>query len=115
MEFVLFSNKQGSGYFSLLDNEIDNEINKVDISINNQKIKVGEFINLDNFFCRDLQYLGINKKNNSEMIFFIGATNNLFEEVYYYQSIFKISESRIFELTGQGSGRDYNFIGGKWK
>ena len=113
MEFVIFSNKQGSGYIS--DIEIDNYINQISVSINNQIITPGQSTNLFNHFCRDLKYIGLNKKEETEMIFFIGSTNDLFNKEFYYQSVFKISENRIFELYGQGSGRDFFFINGKWK
>jgi hypothetical protein len=113
MEWALFSKNQGSGYISGSQFEMEAVIKKIPETVNLEVIQPGMKTSLSGFFCRQLEYIG--KIGKGELIFYIGNQHDLFLERHYYQSIFKISETRIFEITNPAGGRDYNFIGGKWK
>ena len=112
---VIFSDKQGMGYVA--DNEYDiyDIIDEESISINNKVLKPGDLTTLDNYFIREVRFLGVSKENENEMVFAIGDETDLFNNEFYYNSIIKISETRIFECFAYGSGRDHIFVNGNWK
>ncbi|MHC1707508.1 MAG: hypothetical protein AB9842_08300 [Bacteroidales bacterium] len=114
---ALFSNKNGSGYIADNPDEIMYAIGLETcqgVTINGKWICPGSFITLDDFFCRPLLFMGL--KGDNELIFYIGKEEvDLFGEKYYYQSIFKIDESRIFEMFSPNAGSDFYFKNGKWK
>ncbi len=112
-EFTIFSRKQGCGYIVNEYWHIDRHMVKIPVSIAGEILHPGQLTTLRGYFCRELRYAGM--MNENEMIFFIGATDDLFEKKYYFQCVFKIQEDRIFELFAPGSGRDHYYINGKWK
>lgn len=112
METVIFSNRQGSGYTCANDQEIYSVAQKLPIQVNGQTYNPGDKTTLNGFFCRPLEYIG---SVDSEAIFCMGNTEDLFNQVWFYQSVYIISDARIFLIYGNGFGRDYNFINNKWK
>lgn len=117
MEFTIFSKSQGSGYIVRNRQKLINEINPVSVSINSIIfINSGENTDLINYFDREVKYLGVKKNStHTEMLFLLGTSNDLFSEIIYIESIYKISETRIFQIFGHGYGRDFNLINGIWK
>lgn len=112
----IFGHGQGSGYIFNTPQEIEGMVDKVSITINFETIEPGTETDLSGYFCRKLKYLGcITSSGNKEMIFEIGTQSDLFGGTFYYQAVFRIEECRIFEIFGQGSGRDHVFKNGKWK
>ena len=111
--FAVFGNNQGSGYIHKSPEVITEEVKPVPMTITGVKINPGEETTLSDHFCRPLKYLGM--LDDNEMIFLMGTTGDLFETNYYYQSVHRIADGRIFEMFSHGSGRDFNFINGKWK
>lgn len=111
MEYTIFSKNQGGGYISK-DEIIDYRFKKIVVSFEFGTIQPLIETNLGGFFCRKLTYLGC---DNKELLFHIGTEKNLFETTVYYQSVYKISDTRIFLMYSNIAGRDYNFINGIWK
>lgn len=112
MEFTIFSRAQGCGYICTNKKDIDNVINPESITINSKLIEPGQLTDLDNHFSKPVKYLGIKRSTeHKELIFELGQDSGC----YYYQSVFKITENRIFELFAYKSGRDFNYINGQWK
>lgn len=109
IEHVVYGDNQGSGYIHNERFELDKYIEKKSVTINGCEIKVGEKTTLNNHFANPLEYLGMIGKN--EMVFFIGAADGL----YFFQSIFKIQEDRIFEMFSPIAGRDFYYVNGIWK
>lgn len=112
METVIFSDRQGSGYTCTNDQEINSIAQKLSIQVNSQTINPGEQTTLNGFFCRPLEYIG---RNETEAIFCMGNTEDLFNQVWYYQSVYIIADKRIYLIYGPNFGRDYNLINGRWK
>lgn len=110
---VTFSYGQGCGYIEPVPDNIERAIRRVPVTLAGATIQPGEQTTLQNHFCRPLQYLGM--KDTNEMVFFIGQDADLFEGRYYYQSVFKIQEDRIFEMFSPKAGRDFYFVKGEWK
>ena len=110
---VIFSFGQGGGYIEPVPENIENAIRRVPVTLAGATLHPGEETTMQKFFDRPLQYLGM--KDTNEMVFFIGQDADLFEGRYYYQSVFKIQEDRIFEMFSHKAGRDFYFVKGAWK
>lgn len=116
--FTIFSDNQGAGYIHEDPNEINTELVTESVSINGKKIVPGDYTTLNGHFSRPVIYIGYlldGLQSSVEMIFKIGTGNNLFATKHYYQSIYRISDTRIFEMYSHISGRDFIFKGGKWR
>ena len=109
--FVIYCDKQGCGYVHDDRNTIEKHLQKVSISINNCTIEVGDNTTLNGHFTNPLEYIGLIGSN--ELVFYIGAA----DEKYFFQSVFKIQEDRIFEMYSlePPAGRDFFFVNNKWK
>ena len=110
--WVVYSDNQGSGYIVTEKKALD-EIRREGVTINGSKIKPGQHTSIQGYFSRPLEYLGLIGEN--EMLFRIGEQSDLFGTKIYLQSVFRISESRLFEMFSHNSGRDFIFVNGKWK
>lgn len=118
--FSIFSNNQGCGYILSSAEELKTFEAKVErkaFQVGGSWLEPDQETTLDGHLSRPVRYLGaISKENNPiELIFFLGSTKSLFEEKHYFQCIFLVSSSRIFELFSPTAGRDFNFIKGIWK
>lgn len=114
-EFCYFSDAQGSGYIE--DSAEALPVKPVGFSIAGHRIEPGQLTDLVGFFCRPLKYLGIFgkvKEIGSQLIFYMGSDEALFPR-HYFQAIFWISETRIYEQFKPSAGRDFHFVGGVWK
>ena len=100
MGWTVFSCGQGSGYIFNNEESIKEGLNESSVTINGVIINPGEETTLNDHFCRPLRYLGI--KDEKEMIFYIGCQRSLFDGEYYYQSVIRVDENRIFELFAHG-------------
>jgi len=110
---VIFSNKQGHGYIYPDCYKINEGLREVESVVLGTTIHPGQYTDLSGFFSRTCQYLGLFGKN--EMIFYLGNDFNQFFERWYYQSVYLISETRLFEILNHKGGRDFNYINGVWK
>jgi hypothetical protein len=111
--FVYYEGKEGSGYILTDPKLMSEKLRKKTVFILGQELKPDTDTDLFGFFKHPLSYLGM--LDRTEMIFFMGTNKDLFETKYYYQSVNLISQTRIFELYGNGFGRDYNYVKGEWK
>lgn len=109
IKHVVYSDNQGSGYIHNERNELEKYLVKKSVTINGCEIKVGEKTTLNGHFANPIEYIGTIDKN--EMVFYIGAADGL----YFFQSVFKIQEDRIFEMFSPISGRDFYYVNGIWK
>lgn len=112
MEAVIFSDRQGSGYICSNSQQIKTIAQPLPVTVNGKTYSPGDKTTLENFFCRELEYIG---RLDSEAIFLMGSKEDLINSVYYYQSVYVISDARIYLTYGPKFGRDYNFIKGEWK
>lgn len=110
---TLFSNRQGMGYVFDNETDINQFINKINITVGTETLTPGCMTDLDNYLIKKVMYLGT--VDNNGMIFFYGTTNHLFENKSYYGLIYRVTETRIFEMFSPIGGRDHNFINGIWK
>ena len=67
---------------------------------------------LKGFFNRELEIAG--KEKDGSTVFFRGTTEDLFGKTFYYEPVLILDENRIFIVYKPGSGRDHNYINGKW-
>lgn len=102
-----FSHSEGSGYMEASKDSVP--CHAQPITIGGEVIEPGQSTELQGFFRRPLEYLGL--KDENEMIFYIGEDQG----IHYFKSIFWISETRFFIAYKPGSGRDFNFVNGAWK
>ena len=113
MKIVIFNDKQGAGYICTSPDEMQHHVRLMHITVNGEKLIPGQKTTMSGFFFREVEYVGL--IGNCEMIFFAGSDDSLFDTKYYYQSINRICDDRIFIMYMHGSGRDYYYKGGKWK
>lgn len=106
-----FAHGQGMGYIA--DGKHALPVKPRSFQLAGELIAPGYSTTLSGHFCRPLEFLGALEPK--EMIFYIGSDGDLFREKHYFQSVLWVSETRIFESFKPGSGRDFNFIGGRWK
>lgn len=116
---VLFGDHEGAGYRSENFDEVDCLTVKTPVIIGGQTITPNTLTDLVGFFKRKIKYVGLMIGSNEaapEMIFYMGTGKaDLFGQNHYFQSIFKISETRIFQMFTDIAGRDFNLIKGEWK
>lgn len=114
---TVFSHNQGSGYIHTDRAEIEKYVNPVPVLVVDETIQPNTETTLVGFFSRPLLYLGL--AGDNEMIFYLGDSGDpedLFaEKKYYYGSTHLIHRHRLFEMYTYISGRDYNWIDGRWK
>jgi hypothetical protein len=111
-EFTIFKNNQGQGYICDSTNDIIDGLHIKPITLVHMKLEPGEKTDLRGFFIRELMYCGYYMKNDTpEMIFEIGKDENK----YYYQSMYKISETKILSSYTHKRLRDWNYKKLKWK
>lgn len=78
------------------------------VILGNTAFTPGTYTNFEGYWNRELLYVGRKKQ---EMYFYIGSDNGK----HYYEYFHYIDVNRFFINTHKGqSGRDYNFINGKW-
>lgn len=104
---VVYSDNQGSGYIVTDMSKLD-EIRREEVSINRVIIKPGEHTSIHGYFSRPLEYIG--RIGENEMIFLIVEKSDLFGKKIYLQSVFRISESRLFEMFSHNSGPVFSCV-----
>lgn len=75
---------------------------------------VGKMTDLCGFFAKPMIYLGVIDGN--EMLFYNGAGGaTLFGQKHFWQSMIRLSKTRIFSMYSPRAGRDWNYVNGEWK
>lgn len=113
LKSVVFGGGQGSGYIALNDYDIKEIAKPQDVIVNFERLIPGNHTTLSGFFNTSVQFIGI--INKSEMIFLLGSDTDLFETRYYYESVLRCTDKRIFCMYSWSGGRDWNFKNGNWK
>lgn len=111
MKRTWFANGQGCGWITGAKDAVKAE--PVAVELLGKNIDPGQFTDMNAHFGRPLEYLGT--LGGTEMIFYIGEVDDMFMPLHYFQSVWRIGSSRIFESFAPMSGRDFHFIGGVWK
>lgn len=111
---VMFGSGIGEGYITtspIID------LNKKPVSLAGETLIAGEKTTLQGFYARPIEYVGCIRVKNKmvELVFHFGTKNTLFQTEYYYESVQKVSETRIFKMLSFRGGRDFNFKKNKWK
>lgn len=111
LETVYFADAQGSGYITENKSDVETRLDPVDLG--GHTIEPGAFTDINGFFARPLEYLGLIDSKN--MVFYIGSDSDLHGTKHYFQFMLWLSPTRFFEAFKPGSGRDFNFVNGVWK
>lgn len=111
--FTIFSRQQGCGYIYHDYQKMTDQIVPIPVEIAGETLHPDTDTTLLDFFSRPVLFLGV--KDGNEAIFHIGSEKDLFQEKHYFEVVFIITPTRIFQLYAPGSGRDFNFINQKWK
>lgn len=82
------------------------------IAVAGQIVTPGSKTTLNGFFCRPIEYLGI--EDNGYVIFYIGSQHDLFAQANYYEPVLVVSDTRLFKMHSENAGRDFNYINQKW-
>lgn len=114
-EATFFSNNMGEGYISDDPIEMEQLLDKKNIFVANENIEPGQETTINGFYTKAIKYVGVLKTNHQAIIFYIGQRVDLFSTTHYYQLLYLIDNDRLFEMFTEKSGRDFNFINGKWK
>ena len=109
---TLFSHGQGMGYIFENETEINQYIQPITITVGTEILNPGDMTDLDNYLTKKCKYLGI--VNGNGMILHYGTEKNLFPKSYY-GLIYRVTQTRIFEMFSPKGGTDHNFKNGKWK
>ena len=116
VEKVIYSNHVGTGIICNTEKEVEQIIEKVNITINNVDIEHGTLTDLSGFFLEKIKYLGLLKNENHKvMVFLLGYENDFFEKKIYLKTYFKISNNRIADKYSYSGCRDFNYVENKWK
>ena len=116
MEKVLFGNGVGQGIIFNSDIDLKSHINPTSVFIGNETIYAGQMTSMQCFFYIDILYLGMLKDDKYTCLCFeLGREKDLFTEKIYVTAIYKITDKRLFKKYALHSGRDFNYIKGKWK
>ena len=110
---AVFSRSQGSGYIHTDPDMMARYLRPESITVVDEVLFPGMMTTLSGHFCSPVYYLGL--VSTKEMIFKLGEDGDLLKTRYYYQSVHFIDRYRIFEMFTWQSGRDFNWIGGRWK
>ncbi|OJV39614.1 MAG: hypothetical protein BGO29_04510 [Bacteroidales bacterium 36-12] len=113
--YTVYDNKQGMGYILPPDININDYIVREPVMIAGEIIHPDSLTSLNNYFIRSCTYIGLNKMNISEMIFYLGMDEYDLFPLKYYASVLRVNENRIFEMFSNKAGRDFNFVNGNWK
>lgn len=111
--WTIYSRAQGCGYIHEDPKLIEGFIRPVPVTVVDEFVQPGSLTTLSGYLAVPVRYLGLN--GDKEMIFFIGSAEDLFEPRFYYLSIYLVHRYRIFEMFSFQSGRDHNWINGRWK
>ena len=116
VEKVIYSNNVGTGIICNTEKEIEQIIEKVNITINNVVIEPCTLTDLSGFFLEKIKYLGLLKNENHKvMVFLLGYDTDLFEKKIYLKTYFKIANNRIADKYSCLGCRDFNFVNNEWK
>jgi hypothetical protein len=111
MDTVIFNRNMGEGLILNNDDVLDIEFDSPTVA--NEILVPGTSTSMSGYFKHSLEFCGVMDKN--KLVFFIGEVNDLLSKKRYYQVVTLISEFRLFSMFTYSSGRDFNFIKGKWK
>ena len=100
-------------YYKSSSREWESSLSKESITVCGVEIKAGDKTTLNDFFSRQIEYIG--KENKHSAIFFIGSNENILFPEYYYEPIGIVTENRLFKLFSNNGGRDFNYIKNEWK
>ena len=105
------------GNYLVLENEdkAADYINPIEVQLVNETLVPGTKTDLTKFFKHPIEYAGILKEDPRVLMFYLGEDADLFQNKRFYDCYFKITDSRLFKKYNDRTGRDYNFIKGKWK
>jgi len=113
LRYSYYSNKQGSGWVA--DKYKNMKTARQKLKLAGVEYVPGKSYDMNGHFARPLRYLGVRENADfpimKEMVFHIGQIGDL----HFFQSIYWVSETRIYEHFTPQAGRDFNFKGGKWK
>lgn len=111
IETVIFSNNMGEGLILKPGENI--EFRKETPLVAGEYLIPGTFTSMSGYFRHSLEFCGVINKNG--LVFHIGDDTNLFDTKKYYQVVHLISETRVFSMFTFQSGRDFNYVNGRWK
>lgn len=111
MDTVIFNRNMGEGLILNNNDVLDVELESPNVA--NEILVPGTSTSMSGYFKHSLEFCGVMDKN--KLVFFIGEVNDLLGKKRYYQVVTLISEFRLFSMFTYSSGRDFNFIKGKWK
>ncbi|MDR0755141.1 MAG: hypothetical protein LBF04_07115 [Prevotellaceae bacterium] len=93
------------GNFILSDSmEFENILEKKDLIIGDNIIKVNDYTDLYGFFNTKLRFCGFLREK--EAIFYLGSQQNIFKTEYYYELIYILKPTRIGKIYRLGTFRD---------
>jgi hypothetical protein len=118
MEYAMFSKGIGMGVIFHSDQEIKENILPKKANAKSGDLIPGDLTTFGNMFNRPIKYLGMLKEKTESspcLTFEFHRESDLFETRIYCDCFFLIEPNRLFKKFTELSGRDYNFINGKWK
>lgn len=114
VEEVIFSKGQGLGYISTGGRP--EGYTDEDLNLGGELLRLGQLTTLEGLFDRFLEYAGTMVKDGSRFfILKLGNDCDLLESRTYYLKFLWLSRERIATMYTYSSGRDYNYVKGKWK
>jgi len=120
MEKVFYSNSGGMGiilnHSEFIRKHVFFEQSRIEYPDGSLFLIPGVESNLWGFWNVPMEYVGTLKSTSKNcLVFYAGEESTIFETKHYFYCVYLISPSRIFIKYNESSGRDYNYINGKWK
>lgn len=111
MNTILYSHSMGEGI--IIENDEQLSLREESRTVANEILIPGTLTTVSGYFNHPLKFCGVYGKNS--LVFLIGKESDLFCTKTYYQVIHLITEFRLFSMFTWLSGRDFNYVNGKWK
>ena len=111
MERVIFAAGQGEGLICTEPCNFD----PATIELESENLTPGVYTSLGELHTAPMRFMGSIPGEPGSLVFHLGDVVNLFGTRSYYAVYHFLSPTRLFRMYAHGSGRDYNWVNGKWK
>lgn len=115
MNKVIFS-KIGMGVTFDSIEDMNENILPVSVKLASGEVVPGKKTDLGGFWAHPIEYKGLLKgEDNEMMVFYLGESQDLFEQTIYCDVVARIDENVLFKKYTERSGRDFKWIKNQWR
>lgn len=90
-------------------------IDPITVQLASGDLVPGEMTTVGGYWAAPLKFVGVLRDNPMVCVFYVGVHANIFENCILCDTFYRIHHDRIFKKYTDSSGRDHNWINGRWK